>query len=235
MHNRLEPDQIYVAVDAMILTENGGRLKLLLSRRPHEPCLHKWALPGRFIARDESAEAAVEKLLAEMLPVQAAYSEQLYTFTHPARDARGRILSIAYLVIVPWQQLEPVLHADTALRCFTVETALPGCPITDEEGLPLPLEDLAFDHGAIIRTGVARLQGKIDYTDIGFRFLNTPGAFSLSELQRIFEAVQGKAQDASNFRRFVRGRYEETKCISPLERAEKKGRGRPAVLYSWNR
>jgi len=53
-------------------------------------------------------------------------------------------------------------------------------------------------------------------------------------MQRIYEAVLGRAQDASNFRRFLRSRYEDTGKIIPSEITEKKGRGRPAVLYSWD-
>ena len=109
-----------------------------------------------------------------------------------------------------------------------------GPELTGEDGTKLIGSDLAFDHGRIIGTGVLRLQGKIDYTDVGFRFLNDTGAFPLSELQTVFEAVLGKELDKSNFRRFIRNRYEETGRIAPVERAEKQGRGRPAVLYQLN-
>ncbi|MBE5803058.1 MAG: NUDIX hydrolase [Clostridiales bacterium] len=234
MHETLRKDQLYVTVDILILTEKSGGLKLLLSQRPLPPAQGKWALPGRFVAQEESAEETVRELLAEMLPVRQYYSEQLYTFTQPGRDPRGRVLSVAYLVIVPWQRLQPALEQEgVTLKCFSVSTGESGFALTSPEGVPLSMEELAFDHFAIIRTGVARLQGKIDYTDIGFQFLNTPAAFPLSELQRVFEAVLGKAQDASNFRRFVRGRYEDSGKIAPAEVAPPRGKGRPATLYRW--
>ena len=109
MNNRLSQDHLHVTVDLLILTEKEGKLMLLLSRRPHAPCEGQWALPGRFVALEESAEETAALLMEEMLPVRCFYTEQLYTFTQPKRDPRGRILSIAYLVIVPWQQLQPVL------------------------------------------------------------------------------------------------------------------------------
>ena len=90
---------------------------------------------------------------------------------------------------------------------------------------------LAFDHGRIIDTGVQRLRGKIDYTDVGFRFLNDLNAFSLSELQTVFEAVQGKKLDNSNFRRAIRNRYEENGRLVQTAREDKQKRGRPALLY----
>jgi hypothetical protein len=103
--------------------------------------------------------------------------------------------------------------------------------LTAADGTSLIGSDLAFDHGRIIETGVLRLQGKIDYTDIGFRFLNDTEAFSLSELQTVFEAVLDRPLDISNFRRFILGRYEKNGRMVQTEQAEKKGRGRPAVLY----
>jgi 8-oxo-dGTP diphosphatase len=78
---------------------------------------------------------------------------------------------------------------------------------------------------------VLRLRGKIDYTDVGFRFLNDLNAFSLSELQTVFEAVLGRKLDNSNFRRFIRNRYEETGRMVLTDHEDKQGRGRPAALY----
>ena len=229
------PDHLYVTVDILILTEAEGKLNLLLSQRTHAPCQHQWALPGQFISISESAEDTVARLLEEMLPLPSYYSEQLYTFTLPGRDPRGRILSIAHLVIVPWKTLQPVLQQEgVPLKCFTIDSEGENILLRDEAGQPLAMDSLAFDHASIIRTGITRMQGKIEYTDIGFRFLHDPSAFSLSELQRIFEAVLGKTLDASNFRRFVRNRYEETGKIQTSDITQKKNKGRPAVLYKWH-
>lgn len=234
MQEGLNSKELQVTVDALILTACAGELRILLSRRPHPPYECLWALPGRFISPGESADAAVAGLLEEMLPVGQYYSEQLYTFTDPQRDPRGRVLSVAYLVIIPWRCLQGALDSSgVTLTSFSVRMEEGSVLLTDEDGARLPLDELAFDHAAMIRTGVLRLQGKIDYTDIGFRFLNDPGAFSLSELQSIFEAILGKRQDASNFRRFVRNRYEETGKIVSAAVTQRKGKGRPAQLYKW--
>ena len=95
MHRELNKDQLYVTVDLLIWTVRAGRLNLLLSRRVSPPYAGSWALPGRFIGLDESAETAVTRLLEEMLPVRGPYLEQLYTFTNVARDPRGRVISTA--------------------------------------------------------------------------------------------------------------------------------------------
>ncbi len=69
MHDSLNHDQLYVTVDMLILTVRDGKLNLLLSRRKDAPYAGRWALPGRFVGQDESAETTVRKLLEEMLPV----------------------------------------------------------------------------------------------------------------------------------------------------------------------
>ena len=232
MHGLLNRDQLYVTVDVLILTIRDGKLTLLLSRRPDAPFAGRWALPGRFVGLEESAETAAEKLLEEMLPVEGAFLEQLYTFTGIGRDPRGRVISAAYLVIVPQIRLDAVpAEKSAAFRRFVPELTDEGLRLTGEDGSVLTGGDLAFDHGGMIETGVKRLRGKIDYTDVGFRFLNDLSAFSLGELQTVFEAVLGRKLDGSNFRRFIRSRYEETGRLEPVDREEKQKRGRPAVLY----
>lgn len=232
MHTQLAGDHLYVAVDILILTVRSGRLNLLLSRRANTPYEERWALPGRFIGQDESAETTVEHLLEEMLPIRQAYMEQLYTFTDVNRDPRGRVISVAYMVIVPWSQLEALMDwMDLPFLCYEVSMDSGGLTLTDESGGMLIPGDLAFDHGRIIEAGIRRLRGKIDYTDIGFRFLEDPEAFSLSELQTVFEAVLGESVDSSNFRRGILARYEKTGRLTQTDQAEKKGRGRPAALY----
>lgn len=232
MHESLSQGQLYVTVDLLILTVRYGRLNLLLSKRKDEPYAGRWALPGRFVGLDESAETAVRKLLDEMLPIRDAFLEQLYTFSDVSRDPRGRVISTAYLVIIPGQKLDALMEkTDTPFRRFGVTEETDGLRLAGEDGMVLTGSDLAFDHGRIVETGILRLQGKIDYTDVGFRFLNDLKAFSLGELQTVFEAVLGKKLDSSNFRRFIRNRYEETGRMILTDREDKQKRGRPASLY----
>lgn len=232
MHSSLEQDRLYVTVDLLIMTIREGQLILYLSRREDGPYAGQWALPGRFVKLDESAEDAAEKLLGEMLPAEGPFIEQLYTFTGVNRDPRGRVVSTAYLVIMPEGKPDgPQLQEKAKMKPFEVRLEEDGLRLTGADGTVLRKSDLAFDHGRIIETGVTRLRGKIDYTDIGFRFLNDPDAFPLGELQTVFEAVLGMPLDPSNFRRSILGRYEKAGRLAQTAQMEKKSRGRPAVLY----
>lgn len=231
MHRLLDPDRLHLSVDGLILTIRDGQLTVLLSRRDHAPYADAWALPGRLVDLTESAEDAAHALLAEMLPGVSAYSEQLYTFTRPDRDPRGRVASVAYLILAPWEHLAPALsQPGVTLRPFAIVHAGAGVRLTGD-GLSLLPADLAFDHGVILQTGVNRLQGKIDYTDVGFHLLKDMQAFSLSELQNVFEAVLNQTLDASNFRRGILAKYETAGRLMQTSQAKKQGRGRPAALY----
>ena len=235
MHTALLPEQLCVTVDILALRVDGGRLHLLLFQRSAPPYQGCWALPGRFMEAGESAEAAAQALLNEMLPRQNAFTEQLYTFTDLNRDPRGRVISIAYLAILPpGSGQEAPLPDEPPWAWCAVEWKGEGLLLSCGDGKRLTPGDLAFDHEKIIETGVRRLQGKIDYTDIGFHFLTDPAHFSLSELQDVFQAVLNRPLDTSNFRRAILNRYEESGRITPTNQAEKRGRGRPAALYRFN-
>ena len=227
MHEELKSDRVYAAVDVMFMAVSGGRLRLMLSKRVNEPQKGRWALPGCLIGLDESAEGAAERLRREMLHT-GAYFEQLYTFTTPGRDERGRVISIAYVGIAP------EIKSGDGKALFDADVRDDALTVTDENGEALDIRLLAFDHAEIIKTGVKRLRGKIDYTDIGLRFIKDRQCFALSELEDIFEAVKGESVDKSNFRRFVKGRFEDTGMISPIDKLDRQSRGRPARLYRAN-
>lgn len=235
MHSNLDPDQLHLSVDGLILTVRDARLTVLLSQRDHPPCEGAWALPGRLVGLTESAEEAAQQLIGEMLPGVSAYSEQLYTFTAPGRDPRGRVVSVAYLILAPWESLESALRQPgVSLRCFEPVQTPEGLTLLGNQDFRLSPDALAFDHGQIIRTGVSRLQGKIDYTDVSFHLLRDKSAFSLSELQTIFEAVLNQSMDASNFRRSIFARYEDSGRITKTYQSKKQSRGRPAALYCFH-
>lgn len=90
---------------------------------------------------------------------------------------------------------------------------------------------LAFDHNEIINLAIDRLRGKLDYTDIAFNLL--PEYFTLTELQKVYEAILGKPLVASNFRRDIKYKLEETDKIADQSPIGKKSAFRPAKLFKY--
>ena len=233
MHTLMEQDRIWITIDVLPLSVHERTLFILLSQRKAPPYQGMWALPGRFIRENESAEPAAERMMNGLLPSADGYFEQLYTFSELNRDPRGRVISMSYLDILPWKAVQDtVLKGDSSLVCFAASLNEKGLRLKSADGTLLSGNDLAFDHGRIIETGIRRLRGKIDYTEIGFRFLADMNAFSLSELQDAFEAVLGEKVDSSNFRRTIINRYEKTGQLRQTDNSVRRGQGRPALLYS---
>jgi len=175
-----------VTVDVAIFTLRQNQLQVLLILRKHWPFEDMWALPGGFVRIDESLETAARRELEEETGVRDVYLEQLYTFGHPDRDPRTRVITVAYFALVSSDQLE--LHADT-------DAADVGWfPATD----PPPL---AFDHADILSYAVTRLRYKLEYSAVGFQLL--PAEFTLTDLQTAYQIILDEQLDKRNFRRRI--------------------------------
>jgi 8-oxo-dGTP diphosphatase len=190
-----------VTTDVVVCTILDGQLSVLLIQRGGEPYAGRWALPGGFVGIDEDVDDAASRELAEEsgLDVVAAggFLEQLRTYGAPHRDPRMRVVSVAYVAVLP---------AAVALHAGSDATAARWWPIADLDldGVDDPeLVCLAFDHAAIVAAGVERVRSKLEYTSLATSFLGEP--FTLSELRRVYETVWGHPIDTPNFRRKVLG------------------------------
>lgn len=90
---------------------------------------------------------------------------------------------------------------------------------------------LAFDHSEIINLAIDRLRSKITYTDIVFNLL--PEYFTLTELQRVYEAILGKKLTTSNFRRDIKHKVESTDKVFSEYKVGKTVAFRPAKLFKY--
>lgn len=219
-----------VTVDLVVFTVIDADLKVLLIKRGGHPFQGCWALPGGFVDVKEDPQdqgedlddAAYRELAEETgLPPGSLYLEQLYTFGKAGRDPRTRVIDVAYYSLIPPDKATRVHAGDDAREAgwFSVEHEAPNM-------------ELAFDHVEVLAMGVARIRGKLNYTDIAFELV--PPTFTASELRVVHEAVQGHTYDGSNFRR----RFHRMQTDGILEKAPGKrasGAGRPAAVYRFTR
>lgn len=97
-------DRPSVTTDILILTlENLKKpsLKVLLVKRGIHPYKDCWALPGGFVGIKESLDDAAKRKLKEETGLDKIYLEQLYTFGEPERDPRMRVITSAYMALLP--------------------------------------------------------------------------------------------------------------------------------------
>lgn len=88
------------------------------------------------------------------------------------------------------------------------------------------LSALSFDHAKIILDALDRLENKIEYTSIAFNLL--PNLFTLSELQKVYEAILNRPLEKSNFRKKIRPMLIETDYVNNSVAY------RPAKYYKFN-
>jgi 8-oxo-dGTP diphosphatase len=201
-----------VAVDLVVLTIHDGQMQVLLVRRGIPPYRGRWALPGGFVLPDEDLPAAAARELHEETAVRG-HLEQLASYGAPKRDPRGRVLSVAYLALVPGAPA-PRAGTDAADAAWH-----PTRAATTEARL-------AFDHERILADGVERARAKLEYTSLAAAFC--PPEFTIADLRTVYEAVWGSTLDPRNFHRKVTS---TAGFVEPTGASTEGERGRPARLY----
>lgn len=221
----------YVTVDLLLFSVIQGKLAICLTLRDEEPYKDQYAMPGTFVRETESAEGAVDRLLSDKLELtDNIYTEQLQTFSEINRDPRERVISIAYLGIIPDKEMVRVPW----MKWFTITDSNVGsyklCQL-DGDGSFIST-NLAFDHDRMLRIAVDRLKGKIDYTDIIFKFLRDSKQFTAATLREIYQSVTGQEINRGNFTKYQMNTYMEHGLIKKTGSISI-GRGRPADTYSY--
>lgn len=201
-----------VTVDVVIFSLHNEDLRVLLIQRKYEPYQGAWAIPGGFVQMGESLEEAARRELMEETAVSNVYLEQLYTFGKPNRDPRTRVITIAYIALVPHDAIQPQAGDDAAEAAWFSMNKLPN---------------LAFDHQEIIDYALTRLRYKLEYTTVGFELL--PDQFTLSELQQAYELILGETLDKRNFR----SKITSAEILEESGKMKQEGKGRPAKLYQY--
>lgn len=169
-----------VATDCVVFGFDGHELKILLIERGIEPYKGLWAFPGGFLKMDESAEQCALRELKEETGLDLRYLKQLGAFTDVYRDPRERVISIAFYALA---KKSDVQGGDDAAKAqwFAINE----------------VPHLAFDHDYILRKAMQKLREDIHFEPIGFDLLDNE--FTMSELQRLYEAILGVHFDRRNF------------------------------------
>ncbi|MFA5987567.1 MAG: NUDIX domain-containing protein [Candidatus Paceibacterota bacterium] len=203
-----------VATDVAIFTINEGRLKVLLikmNKKPYEKC---WALPGGLVGPEESVDAAASRHLYKKTGLKKAYLDQFHTFGDVGRDVFGRVVSVAYLALLPSTnlKLETTSEYDD-IGWFSVSK--------------LPV--LAYDHAEIVKKAIETIRQRLVSSNIAFSLL--PSEFTLGQLQKVYEAILGERLDKRNFRK----KYLSLGLIEETKQMTSGAAHRPAILYRFKK
>jgi ADP-ribose pyrophosphatase YjhB (NUDIX family) len=203
---RAAPQHVTLAV---VFQVRDDALEALMWQRAREPFAGRWALPGGYLEPGQTLEESIRRQLAAKVDVrELSHLEQLETRSEPSRHPEDWELATAYLGLVP-SDADPSIPEDT--RWLPVDR----------------LPRTAFDHGDIVRSGLARLRAKLSYTNVGFAL--APDEFTLSELRTLYAAALGHDVSATNLHRVLVRRG----VLEPTGGRREPGRtgGRPASLF----
>lgn len=194
--------EIRVGVEVVVFTIRDDALHVLLA-----PAATAWQLPSDLVRPDEPLDVAARRALADVAGASEVWLEQLYSFGDVARDPHTRTISVAHYALVSADVVSERAHPRA--QWWAVST----------------LPQLVLDHRRIIDYALTRVRNKLAYTTVGFQLL--PQRFTLSDLQRVYEVILGRALDKRNFRRKV----EVLGIVKPTREQRVSVSGRPAQLY----
>ena len=205
--------KVWLSVDCIIFGFDEGKLKILIGRRQMDPGRGEWSLYGGFVRSDESVDDAANRVLYELTGLRNLYMRQVGAFGNVDRDPGERVVSIAYYALINVKDYDDRQRVEHDLEWVNINE----------------LPQLYSDHNEMVLKARNMMQQKISSEPIGFRLL--PSLFTLTQLQNLYEAVQGTELDKRNFRK----RIKEMDFIEKTELIDKKSSKRGAYLYRFNK
>jgi len=208
-----EHSKVWVSVDVIIFGFDEGKLKVLIGRRQMDPGRGEWSLYGGFVTATESIDECAARTLYDLTGLRNIYMRQVGAFGQVDRDPGERVISIAYYALINVSNYDERLRKEHGVEWMDVND----------------LPHLYSDHNEMVRKALKLMRQKLRTEPVGFRLL--PPLFTLTQLQRLYEAVNGEELDKRNFRK----RIKEMDFIEKTELIDKTGSKRGASLYRFNR
>jgi 8-oxo-dGTP diphosphatase len=215
MKSQLHPTLKFavLASDVALFTLRDDELYVRLiavDRPPH--FVNMRGLPGGLLQPTETAPEAAERQIKDKARIapKKVHLEQLYTFSRVDRDKRGRVVAVGYTGLVAWESLSEEERSDSRETFWQRASTA---------------KKLAYDHDEILSSALQRIRSRVHYTTLIQKLM--PKEFTLTELEKGYEAVTGKALDKRNFRKKIL----KLGVVTPLPHKKSGGRFRPAQLY----
>ena len=230
----------HLSIDCVIFGYRDAQLKVLVSKFKIGKGL--WGLPGGYILKTESTDAAARRILKACTSLDNIYLEQFRVFgdenrivgsKHKAtvKTALAKLDSLVFdEATLEWMTGRFVCIGYYALVDINKVSPAPGLL---EERLEwrgiTELPALTHDHNEIVTCALDALRTNLDRKLTGFNLL--PETFTMKEVQELYEAVYDKPFARNNFQKKILD-------LQVLERLEKKFTGaanKAPYLYRFRR
>ena len=167
---------------------------------------------GGFVEEGEHMNDAAKRVLAELTGLTNVFMEQVGSFGQVDRDPGERVISTAYYALININEYDRTLVE--AHNAYWVKIN--------------ELPTLLFDHKQMVER--ARLVMKVQAAMQPISFNLLPELFTLTQLQTLYEAINGEPIDKRNFRK----RVAEMNYIEKTGLIDKVTSRRGAALYKFN-
>lgn len=223
-----------ISIDCVIFGFDFEKLNVLLAERElgdeaGNVLFKDYTLMGYHIFDDEHLATAAGRILKDLTGLDNIYLEQFYTFGNTDRVAgerdklwlkhinmgfAERILTVGYFSLVDNTKVT-VRSKDRKIQWFPIDA--------------IPELEMAFDHKQIFYKGLEALRNKVKAEPIVFELL--PEKFTLTQLQKLYEALLDVSIDKRNFRKKI----SQMPFIVALKEKQKDVAHKPAQLYMFSR
>jgi 8-oxo-dGTP diphosphatase len=195
-----------LAVDVVLFTPRGRELAALFvpagpASRPRERLL----VPSDTLRPDETLDTAAVRIARDASGAVPSLLEQAGAIGGAKRQQDLASIAITYFGLTP----------DAGTRKLGEWIALSET------------DDLAGRAREQLDLALGAMRARVDQQPIAFRLL--PAAFTLSELQAVYELLLGRRLHKASFRRALHA----SALVEPTDEWRSEGRGRPAQLFRY--
>ena len=218
-----------VSVDCVIFGYDENKLKVLIRREfvPYNGEIFlEWKLPGNHVRRDEKISETASRILKEQTGLENIYVKQFLVFSDPNRLKRRerdyewvkprledeRVITVGFYSLINVSDVDNSTLVEDANWANAYE-----------------ISALMFDHNEIFDKAFKKLRYDLLHEPLVFELL--PEKFTLTQMQKLYEAIFNTTYDKRNYRRKVN----KMPYLIPLDEIQTGVSHKPARLYSYNR
>ncbi|MCU0459163.1 MAG: NUDIX domain-containing protein [Bacteroidales bacterium] len=224
-----------ISVDCVVFGFDFEKLNVLLVKREMKDeksgalLISDHTLAGYHIFDDEDLDSAATRILKGLTGLDNIFLEQFGAFgqldrVSAPRDKMwldyinqgfaDRIVTVGYLALID----------NTKVTLTLKDRDVSWFPVTEVREM-----EMGFDHKFLFYKALEALQRKVKVEPIAFELL--PDNFTLSQLQKLYEALLGTSFDKRNFRKKVAQMH----YVIPLKKKQQGVPHKPAQYYLFSR
>jgi hypothetical protein len=218
-----------ISVDCVIFGYSENTLSVLV-RSEFVPIENKinieWKFPGNHVRRNEDIYDTAARILKEQTGLEEIFVKQFQVFSNPNRLYKRpqdfewvkprlldeRVITVGFYSLVNIDSIENNQLIEVAKWMNVYE-----------------VEDLMFDHNEIFDEALKKLRYDLLHEPLVFELL--PERFTLTQMQKIYEAIFNTSYDKRNYRRKIN----KMSYLIPTEEIQIGVSHKPARFYTFNR